>query len=165
MANKIKITVDSTCDMTPELCRQYDVTKIPLSILLGAQAHDDGIDITPDDIYAYYERTGTTAKTAAVPPSAYLSLFEKYTKEGYEVVHLGFTAKLSSSFQNAVLAAGELEGVSLWIPKAFALVWRCSSSKPAKCGMPGSRPKRLPNRLPCCVKRCIPPLSSTHSII
>ena len=111
MANKIKITVDSTCDMTPELCRQYDVTKIPLSILLGAQAHDDGIDITPDDIYAYYERTGTTAKTAAVPPSAYLSLFEKYTKEGYEVVHLGFTAKLSSSFQNAVLAAGELEGV------------------------------------------------------
>ena len=66
MANKIKITVDSTCDMTPELCRQYDVTKIPLSILLGAQAHDDGIDITPDDIYAYYERTGTTAKTAAV---------------------------------------------------------------------------------------------------
>lgn len=32
MANKIKITVDSTCDMTPELCRQYDVTKIPLSI-------------------------------------------------------------------------------------------------------------------------------------
>ena len=45
MANKIKITVDSTCDMTPELCRQYDVTKIPLSILLGAQAHDDGIDV------------------------------------------------------------------------------------------------------------------------
>lgn len=29
MANKIKITVDSTCDMTPELCRQYDVTKSP----------------------------------------------------------------------------------------------------------------------------------------
>ncbi|MBS6510273.1 MAG: DegV family protein, partial [Clostridiales bacterium] len=48
------IVADSSCDMTPELCRQYDVTKIPLSILLGAQAHDDGIDITPDDIYAYY---------------------------------------------------------------------------------------------------------------
>ena len=113
MANKIKITVDSTCDMTPvdEAVAGEEIGIVPLSILLGAQAHDDGIDITPDDIYAYYERTGTTAKTAAVPPSAYLSLFEKYTKEGYEVVHLGFTAKLSSSFQNAVLAAGELEGV------------------------------------------------------
>lgn len=111
MSKKVKITVDSTCDMTPELCRQYGVTVIPLNILLGAQSYDDGIDITPDDIFAYYERTGTTAKTAAVAPNTYLSLFEQYTKDGYEVVHLGFSSKLSSSFQNAMIAAGEFEGV------------------------------------------------------
>lgn len=111
MSKKVKITVDSTCDMTPELCRQYGVTVVPLSILLGPQSHDDGIDITPDDIFAYCERTGTTAKTAAVPPSAYISLFETYTQEGYEVVHLGFSAKLSSSFQNAMIAAGDFDGV------------------------------------------------------
>ncbi len=111
MPKQVKITVDSTCDMTPELCQKYDVTMVPLSILLGPQAYDDGLDITPDEIFAYYERTGTTAKTAAVTPSTYISLFHRYTNEGYEVVHLGFTAKLSSSFQNAVLAASEIEGV------------------------------------------------------
>lgn len=111
MAKKVKITVDSTCDMPPALCEQYDVTVVPLSILLGAQPHDDGVDITPDDIFAYCDRTGTTAKTAAVTPGAYLSLFEQYTKTGCEVVHLGFSAKLSSSFQNAMIAAGECEGV------------------------------------------------------
>ncbi len=111
MSKKVKITVDSTCDMTPELCKQYGVTVIPLNILLGAQSYDDGIDVTPDDIFAYYERTGTTAKTAAVAPHTYLSLFERYTKDGYEVVHLGFSSKLSSSFQNAMIAAGEWEGV------------------------------------------------------
>ena len=111
MSKKVKITVDSTCDMTPELCKQYGVTVIPLNILLGAQSYDDGIDITPDDIFAYYERTGMTAKTAAVAPHTYLSLFEQYTKDGYEVVHLGFSSRLSSSFQNAMIAAGEWEGV------------------------------------------------------
>lgn len=111
MPKRVKITADSTCDMTPELCAKYGVTIVPLSILLGSQAYDDGLDITPDDLFAYYDRTGTTAKTAAVPPNTYISLFQRYTNEGYEVVHLGFTAKLSSSFQNAVFAASEIEGV------------------------------------------------------
>lgn len=111
MSKKVKITADSTCDMTPELCEQYDVTIVPLSILLGSQSHEDGIDITRDDIYAYYERTGTTAKTAAVTPNTYFSLFKAYTQDGYDIVHLGFSAKLSSSFQNARIAAGEFDSV------------------------------------------------------
>lgn len=112
MPDKVIITADSTCDLDPKLIKKYNIAEImPLKILLGDKEHLDGVDVTPDDIYKFYEETGKLPKTAAVTPIEYTEMFEKYVNEGCSVVHIAFTSQLSSSCQNAKVAASEFDNV------------------------------------------------------
>ena len=43
----VKIIADSTCDLSKEWIEKYDITILPLHILLGEQEYRDGVDITP----------------------------------------------------------------------------------------------------------------------
>lgn len=109
--SKIKITCDSTCDLTQELYQQYDVHPIPLGVALGDKLHRDGVDVAADDLYAYVAQTGTLPKTSAVSVGEYEDVFGKYTREGYEVIHISLSADLSVTHQNAVMAAEEVGNV------------------------------------------------------
>ena len=106
---KIRITSDSTTDLSPELLERYQVALLPLSVSLGEQTFTDGVDITPDDIYANYEKTGTLPKTAAPNPEATEAFFRAQLEAGYdEIVHFTISSEMSSSYANAVIAAEEL---------------------------------------------------------
>lgn len=109
--DKIKITCDSTCDLTQELYEKYDVEVLPLGIMLGADFHLDGVDAKASDLYRYAEESGTLAKTSAVSPAVYEEVFSKYVKEGYKVIHINLCSELSSCYQNACLAAEEVGNV------------------------------------------------------
>ena len=108
---KVKITTDSTCDLSPELLEKYDLDMISLGVSLGERSGKDGVDITPQDIYSYVDESGMLPKTYAVNESEYLAFFEKWTKQGYAVVHFCISSDFSSSCQNACMAAKELENV------------------------------------------------------
>ena len=51
MANKIILSADSTCDLSPELKERYQVQYFPYHIILGGQQYMDGVDIQPEDLY------------------------------------------------------------------------------------------------------------------
>ena len=51
---KIKITADSTCDLSPELVEKYNVGIMPLHVSLGEEDYLDGVTIQPQTIYEYY---------------------------------------------------------------------------------------------------------------
>lgn len=108
MAEKILITSDSTADLSPELRERFGVKILPLQVSLGDQSFTDGVDITPDDIYANYEKNGQLPKTAAPNLGACTDFFLKYIREGYQIVHFTISAEMSSSFANARLASEEL---------------------------------------------------------
>ncbi|MBQ8605244.1 MAG: DegV family protein [Clostridia bacterium] len=107
----IKITVDSTCDLSPEIMEKYDISVLPLYTVLGDNAYRDGIEATPDDIYKYVSETGSLPQTSAGAIDDYLTFFKKYVDEGFEVIHFSVSSCMSSSHQNALIAAGELENV------------------------------------------------------
>lgn len=107
----IAITTDSTCDLPQNLIEENEITVIPLTILLGDSVYRDGVDIKPDDIYAYVDKTGVLPKTSAVTPAEYYEVFKKLVDEGKKVVHIGFSSGLSSSFQNAIVASSEFDDV------------------------------------------------------
>ena len=46
----IKITADSTCDLSAEQIKRHDIGIFPMSIHMGERSLRDGLDITPDDI-------------------------------------------------------------------------------------------------------------------
>ena len=106
---KIRITSDSTTDLGGELLERYQVAILPLSVSLGDQTFTDGVDITPDDIYANYEKNGTLPKTAAPNLDAASAFFQAQLDAGYdEIVHFTISSEMSSSYANAVLAAEEV---------------------------------------------------------
>ena len=58
MSQRTVIASDSTCDLSPELIREYGIRILPLGVALGEKQYTDGVDIDPDFIYAHYEKTG-----------------------------------------------------------------------------------------------------------
>lgn len=111
MSKKVIIASDSTCDLSPELIEKYDIKVFPLFVRLGENDYKDGVDVTPEDIYAHYGKTGELPKTAAVNVSDFSDFFEEATAEGAEVVVFTISALMSSTYQNARLAAEDFEGV------------------------------------------------------
>ena len=47
---KIKISADSTCDLSPALIEQYNIGITPLYIVSGDKTWRDGVDSHPADL-------------------------------------------------------------------------------------------------------------------
>ena len=107
----VMITSDSVCDLSEEYLNCFDIKVIPLTVVLGDKAYQDGLDINPDLIYRRYREEGILPKTAAVSPQEFLDFFGPMVEAGYEVVHLDISSKLSGTYQNACIAASELGSV------------------------------------------------------
>ena len=108
---RIKITSDSTCDLSQELIARHDIEVLPLAVNIGGRACRDGVDAMPDDIYAHVSQGGGLPSTAAINPAEYEELFGKYASEYDAVIHFNISAEFSSCHQNAKLAAAEFENV------------------------------------------------------
>lgn len=108
---KVKITSDSTCDLSLELLRHYDISITPLSVCCGEKVGADGTEITPEDIYEFVRTRGELPKTNAVNIIDYTEEFHHWVNEGYCVVHFCISSDFSSTYQNARLAAKEVGSV------------------------------------------------------
>ena len=108
---KIKITSDSTCDLSPELLRENDIELFPLFINKGDESFRDGVDIQPADIFAHVAAGGALCSTAAVPVGVFHDRFAELAKEYDAVFHVNIGSGFSASHQNAVLAAEDLPNV------------------------------------------------------
>lgn len=111
MPKKVIVTADSTCDLTDELMSRYGVHTIPLHITLNNKSYDDMVNITPDEIYDNFYKTGVLPKTSAISMGEYIGFFTPLINQGYEIVHINLGGAISSSAQNCAAAARELNGV------------------------------------------------------
>lgn len=111
MAHNIVITSDSTTDLSPELKERYNVSVIPLGVTLGEKTYFDGVDITPDDIYAHHDKTGELPKTAAANVNDCIEFFKPFAEAGKAVIHFTISSSMSSTFNNARIAAAEFENI------------------------------------------------------
>lgn len=109
--SKIMITCDSTADLTRELYEKYEAAVVPMGVNLGDEFRRDGLNITVSDIFEYVAASGQLPKTSAVSVGEYDDIFRPLVEQGYEVVHVSLSSSLSSSHQNACLAAEELGNV------------------------------------------------------
>ena len=109
MSNKIVISSDSTCDLSPELIEKYDIKILPLGITLGTEVYKDGVDINPDMIYAHHEKTGELPKTTAANVGESEDFFESITADGESLIHFTISAEMSSTYRNACLAADDMD--------------------------------------------------------
>ena len=107
---KIKILSDSTCDLSPALLAENEITLVPLTVVKGDEQFKDGVTITAADIFAHVAAGGDLCSTAANSIGEYADEFEKYAD--YDgVIHITIGSGFSSCYQNACLAAEDYPNV------------------------------------------------------
>lgn len=105
----VKIIVDSTVDLAPEIRKQVTAV-VPLSVRFGDEEYKDGETITA---YTFYEKlvSGDVLPTTSQPtPVAFEEAYEKATADGSEVVMITISSRLSGTYQSATIAAEDFEG-------------------------------------------------------
>ena len=106
----IKILSDSTCDLSPALLAQHDITLSPLTVVKNGEQFKDGVTITPADIFAHVAAGGDLCSTSANSIGEYEDLFAQYN--GYEgVILITIGSGFSSCYQNACVAAEDYPNV------------------------------------------------------
>jgi DegV family protein with EDD domain len=110
MNMKVRMTADSTCDLSPELVRKYDVGIAPLSVIIDGEVFHDGVDVTPRDIFRAAE-AGKSVRTAAVNTYEYREFFTEQMKSCDQIVHVCLSSEFSTSYADAVEAAREMKNV------------------------------------------------------
>ena len=107
----IKISADSTCDLSPELVERYRIGIAPLYIVRDGESLVDGVDITPDEIYDHVAKGGSMCSTAAVSVYDYEEFFRKELESADAVVHFHISGDMSACYQHACIAAAEVGNV------------------------------------------------------
>lgn len=108
---KITILTDSTCDLTKELIEKYNIRVIPLHVSFPGEDKDyyDGVNIFAEQLYDYAEKHSVLPKTGAVNVQEFMNFFDEELKQGNEVFYAGIGSGLSSSYNNARIAADQFE--------------------------------------------------------
>lgn len=108
---KTVILSDSTCDLTAEIVKERDIRISPLTVVFGDERHLDGIDVNPDDVYAYYKKSGSLAKTTATNMAEHEDFIAENVKDGEEAVYFNISSDMSTTFNNARLAAEDMDNI------------------------------------------------------
>ena len=95
--SKIRIVADSTCDLSDELLKKYEVATIPLCIVMDDKSYYDKEEIMPEEIYKWADVNKTTPKTAAVAFDKVGEVLKDYMNAGDEIVFIGISTKMSTT--------------------------------------------------------------------
>ena len=105
----VSIVADSTCDLSQELLDKYKVKMIPLHILLGEKEYEDGVDLRPEEIYAWADDHKTTPKTSAPSVETVMQTFRPLLDKGDDIVCFSISESMSTTANVMRLAARQLE--------------------------------------------------------
>ena len=104
----VKIVVDSTTDLTPELAGKFEV--VHLTVNFGEEEFIDGVTINKDEFYAKLIESDVIPTTSQATPKAFEKTFRKIVENGDEVIAITVASKLSGTYQSACIAAEEFPG-------------------------------------------------------
>lgn len=105
----VKVIADSTCDLSQDLLERYGIDIIPLHIVMGDKEYEDGVDITPDEIYVWADANKTTPKTSAVAIDRVMDAYRPYLEAGNEIVCFAISTDMSTTANVMTMAARELD--------------------------------------------------------
>ncbi|MBR2903698.1 MAG: DegV family protein [Clostridia bacterium] len=107
---KYIIMSDTCSDLSKKVREQYDLEYVPMRYIYDDNDVEASLDWEPLSAKEFYDvmRKGTRIRTAAVNTQTFLEHFEKYLKEGYDVLYIACSKALSTSINSANAAKDEL---------------------------------------------------------
>ncbi len=103
------IFTDSACDLSRETLDSWGVKYESPSFRFDHMDKEFLNDDMPSEEFYRLMREGHVAKTAAVNPETFRDCFEKELADGHDVLYLGFSSGLSTTYNSGRLAGEELQ--------------------------------------------------------
>jgi DegV family protein with EDD domain len=103
----VSIVTDSACDLPAEIVQAHGIHVVPMTLVFGAEAMRDGIDIDAAT-FAARLRKGEKATTSQPPPAAFIDRYERAAEDGETVLAIFVASVLSGTFASAEAAAKRL---------------------------------------------------------
>jgi len=101
---KVKIITDSTCDLPKELVKSLDVHVIPLQVTINNNTYLDGVNIDIETFFQEMDKTDEMPKTSQIPPAKFENIYKEYIDQGYEIISLHLSSRMSGTYQSALIA-------------------------------------------------------------
>jgi DegV family protein with EDD domain len=106
---KIKIITDSTCDLNKAIIDRYDIEVLPLLVKVENKTYRDGEDINLQEYLEIMKNSEEFPTTTQVNPHRFYECYKKYIDEGYKIVSIHLSSKMSGTYQSACIAKDMLE--------------------------------------------------------
>ncbi|WP_295773818.1 DegV family protein [uncultured Limosilactobacillus sp.] len=104
MAN-IKLVTDSSAGLTDEEIKEYDITIVPLSVMIDDQVYVEREDITNDEFVAKMAESTNLPKTSQPPLGKFVEVFDRLGADGSQVLCIDMMASLSGTVHAAEQSA------------------------------------------------------------
>lgn len=105
MKKKIMLIAETGSDVPADLAKELGVILVPMHVSLGSETRDDGA-FPPEDVCAYYDRTGKVPTTSGSTPYDFEKVFDEiFSKDpDAQVLHLAYSAVTTCSYHSSELA-------------------------------------------------------------
>lgn len=112
---KIKIITDSTSDLTLGILEKYGIEVVSLLVNFAGKNYKDGININLIELFEKIKNSSEFPTTAQVSPQRFIDCYKKYLSEGYKIVSIHISSKMSGTYQSACIARDTLKSEDILI--------------------------------------------------
>ena len=105
-----QIITDSSCDLPQELADKLELLVLPLHFTIGGKTYANYLDGREIGFHDFFERIrqGEAASTSAVNPESFREVMEQTLQQGLDILFVGFSSGLSTTYQSGCIAADDL---------------------------------------------------------
>lgn len=111
--NKVKILTDSCSDLTGTLLEKYNIDYCQMRTNYDGKVLKSDLRWTYEEIHSIYEsmRAGNRGSTTQVPIEDFRKVFSNYAEQGYDIVYIGCSVKVSGSVNTATAVSKQLKSI------------------------------------------------------
>ncbi|HOV78696.1 MAG TPA: DegV family protein [Bacillota bacterium] len=112
--SRIRIVTDSTADLPKELVEKNEITVVPLKVTFqGEEAFLDGVNIDSEQFYRLLSEKKEIPVTSQPSPSEFAAVYKKLAQDGYSVISIHISSKMSGTFQSAIMGKKMVPGADI----------------------------------------------------
>lgn len=115
MPGKIKLITDSGADVPLYYRKKYDIEVVPLTVIFGVEEFKDQVDLSVEEFWKKLSESKDLPATNQVNPHEFAEVFQSFIDQGYTILYIGLSSKLSGTLQSAQLAKELLDSPHIHI--------------------------------------------------
>jgi DegV family protein with EDD domain len=117
---KVAIITDSTAFVSPKLMDGLPIHIMPLHLTWNGQSFDDGVDIQPAEFFDRLKKDEELPKTSQISTQEFINSYKQLLDQGYEILSIHLSSKLSGTFNAAFQAVKELATNKISLVDSFS---------------------------------------------